>query len=161
LGEGVPSSSGAAAPDLGREEPRRLLPRRPTLSDVFSSLDFVYTPAADVDAAVRAYVGELGAELAWKVRGMGTTVACLRMGDTGPDVLLAGHLHGPGPVLIYRVVDYSASVAALRAKGVDLTELEIPHGPCASFTAEGGQRLAIYELVRPEAAAHFNGRIDP
>jgi hypothetical protein len=43
----------------------------------------------------------------------------------------------------------------------ELIELEIPHGPCASFRAEGGQRLAVYELVRPEANAHFAGRIDP
>ncbi len=39
-------------------------------------------------------------------------------------------------------------------------ELEIPHGPCASFGLPDGQRLAIYELVRPGAADHFVGRID-
>ena len=52
-------------------------------------------------------------------------------------------------------------VRALRASGVQLHELEIPHGPCASFVAEGDQRFAIYELVRPDANAHFSGRIDP
>jgi hypothetical protein len=47
------------------------------------------------------------------------------------------------------------------ARGVQLHELEIPHGACAAFTAEGGQRYAVYQLVRPEAAHHFDGRIDP
>jgi len=128
---------------------------------VFGSLDFVYVPTADVDASVVSYVHDLGACLVWKVRGMGTTVACLRLGHTGPDLLLAGHLHSPGPVLVYRVASYADSVQALSAREVELIELEIPHGPCASFIAEGGQRLAIYELIRPGAATSFDGRIDP
>jgi hypothetical protein len=128
---------------------------------MFSSLDFVYTPTSDVDTAVDHYVGALGAELLWKVRGMGTTVAAVRLSDVGPVVLLAGHLQGASPVLVYRVDDYARTTAALRAAGIALDELEIPHGPCAAFRAEGGQRLAVYELTRPEAATHFDGRIDP
>lgn len=38
---------------------------------------------------------------------------------------------------------------------------EIPHGPCCTFTASGGQRLAVYELTRPGATEHFLGRFDP
>jgi hypothetical protein len=92
---------------------------------------------------------------------MGTVVACLRVAEGGPAILLSGHLEGPAPILIYRVDDYASAVAALRASGVDeLHELEIPHGPCASFRAAGGQRLAVYELTRPQAAQHFDGRID-
>jgi hypothetical protein len=49
----------------------------------------------------------------------------------------------------------------LKAAGIELDEFEIPHGPCAAFRAEGGQRLAVYELTRPEATTHFDGRIDP
>jgi len=127
---------------------------------VFDSLDFVYVPTSDVEAAVRFYVDRLSAVLVWKVRGMGTAVACVRLAHHGPDVLLAGHLHEPGPILVYRVDSYTSTVAALRERGVDLNELEIPHGPCASFTAKGGQRFAVYQLVRPEMATHFDGRID-
>ena len=128
---------------------------------MFLSLDFVYIPTADVDATADHYVDGLGATLEWKVRGMGTVVACLRLTDDGPAVLLSGHLEGESPILIYRVADYTAAVTAVREAGVsDLHELEIPHGPCASFTAAGGQRLAVYELVRPEAARSFHGRID-
>jgi hypothetical protein len=128
---------------------------------VFLSLDFVYVPTDDVDASARRYVEDLDAELVWKVRGMGTVVACLRVSETGPDILLTGHLHGESPFLVYRVADYGAAVARLRDAGVrDLHELEIPHGPLASFTANGGQRLAVYELTRPGAARHFDGRLD-
>ena len=131
------------------------------LPRVFLSLDFVYVPTADVDAAADRYVAELGAELVWKVRGMGTVVACLRVAEGGPSVLLSGHLGGENPVLVWRVADYGATVAGLRAAGVtDIDELEIPHGPCASFRAPGGQRMAVYQLVRPGADAHFEGRFD-
>ena len=127
----------------------------------FLSLDYVYVPTADVDAAARQYVEAFGARLAWLVRGMGTAVACLRLAEDGPAVLLSGHLEGETPVLVYRVEDYGESVAALRTAGIDpITELEIPHGPCASFRAPGGQRYAVYQLVRPEAVTYFDGRID-
>ena len=128
---------------------------------LFESLDFVYVPTRDVPAAARAYVDAFGARPVWQVRGMGTVVACLRVSDDGPAILLSGHLEGPTPILIYRVDDYAATVEALRAAGAaDLHELEIPDGPCASFRAPGGQRLAVYELVRPGADEFFAGRVD-
>ena len=131
------------------------------MGGVFLSLDFIYVPTADVDAAAAAYVDVLGARLEWKVRGMGTVVACLRLAETGPAILLSGHLHGERPILVYRVESYQATLHGLLRRGVkDIRELEIPHGPCASFRLEGGLRYAIYELVRPGAADHFAGRMD-
>jgi hypothetical protein len=127
---------------------------------VFASLDFVYTPTNDVDAAAESYVDHLGGELLWRVRAMGTTVAAVRLSVDGPLLLLAGHLEGEVPVLVYRVEDYRATTAGLRAAGIALHELEIPHGPCAAFRA-GGQRVAVYELTRPGAVNHFDGRFDP
>jgi hypothetical protein len=128
---------------------------------VFRSLDFVYVPTEDVDETARRWVAGLGAELVWKVRGMGTVVALLRVAGEGPAILLSGHLGGEVPILIYRVDDYTAAVERLRAAGAeDLREVEIPHGPCAAFRAPGGQRLAVYELARPEADGFFTGRFD-
>jgi hypothetical protein len=128
---------------------------------MFESLDFVYVPTEDVDVAARAYVDELGATLVWKVHAMGTVVARLSLTESGPAILLSGHLEGATPILIYRVGDYRGTVDRLRAAGVaELHELEIPHGPCASFRAPGGQRLAVYELTRPDADRHFAGRSD-
>jgi hypothetical protein len=127
----------------------------------FQSLDFLYVPTRDVDEAARRYGEELGADLVWLVRAMGTEVACLRVSETGPQILLSGHLEGEAPILIYRVADYAGAVEELRASGAaELHEVEIPHGPCATFRAPGGQRLAVYELKRPGADAHFAGRID-
>ena len=128
---------------------------------MFGSLDYIYIPAADVDGETQRYVQALGAELVWKVRGMGTTVACLRLGEPGPAILLSGHLGGAGAILVYRVPDYAATLAQLRERNVPVRELEIPHGPCATFTVEGGQRYAVYQLTRPDAIHHFDGRIDP
>jgi catechol 2,3-dioxygenase-like lactoylglutathione lyase family enzyme len=129
---------------------------------VFRSLDYVYVPTEDVDAAARRYVDELGAELVWKIRGMDTVVACLHVSDAGPEVLLSGHLEGPQPILIYRVDDYAQAVAALRAAGTeDVHEVELPPGPCATFRAPGGQRLAVYELTRPQVTEGFRGQIAP
>ena len=128
---------------------------------MFESLDFIYVPTPDVDAATSHYVDTFDGQLLWKVRAMGTTVAAVRLSDEGPQVLLAGHLHGHTPILVYRVTDYGQAMASLRAAGLsELDELEIPHGPCATFRAHGGQRLAIYELTRPEANNHFAGRND-
>ena len=60
------------------------------------------------------------------------------------------------------MADYVETLATLRARGLtDVKELEIPHGPCASFVAVGGQRYAVYQLVRPDADAHLAGRVDP
>jgi hypothetical protein len=118
-------------------------------------------PTIDIDETARRYVNDLGATLEWRVRALGTTVAALRVADSGPLILLSGHLEGERPILVYRIADYQATVAALRPAVEDLVELEIPHGPCAAFRAPGGQRFAIYELTRPEADEHFAGRFDP
>jgi hypothetical protein len=128
---------------------------------MFLSLEHVYVPTEDVDESARRYVDDVGAELVWKVRGMGTVVACLRVSEAGPLILLSGHLEGPAPILVYRVADYDAALARLRDAGPgEIHELEIPQGPCASFRLPDGQRAAVYELTRRSMADHFFGRID-
>jgi hypothetical protein len=128
---------------------------------VFESLDFVYSPVDDVVAVSQRYVDELGAALRWRVRGMGTMVACLELAEGGPPVLLSGHLGGVEAILVFRVADYGAAVELLRAGGgTEIHEIEIPHGPLAAFRAPGGQRMAVYELTRPFAVAMFDGRVD-
>jgi hypothetical protein len=161
-----PGSIGAVPPNghSGAGPAAVVLQRRLQIGrevSMFGSLDFIYVPTTDVDADAQRHVDMLGAQLVWKVRGMGTSVACLRVGEPGPAILLSGHLHGTSPILVYRVEDYAATVRQLRERGLTLHELEIPHGPCASFTAGGGQRYAVYQLVRPEAIRFFEGRIDP
>ena len=128
---------------------------------MFERLDFLYMPSRDVAADVAYFTGVLGGELVFAIEAMGTRVAMVRLADGPPDVLLAGHLHGERPVLVYRVADLDAAVAELTARGWEpAPRFGIPHGPICSFTAPGGHRLAIYELTRPHAAEHFAGRRD-
>src|SRR5262249_4650118 len=130
---------------------------------VFASLDFLYIPTPDVARAIEHYVSVLGAELVWKVRDGETVVANVRVSEDGPALLLASHLEGKVPILIYRVASLQAVMADLSRRGwqSEGEPFEIPHGPCVTFRDPSGQRFALYELVRPEVNEHFKGRIDP
>jgi hypothetical protein len=127
----------------------------------FESLDFVYTPSADVAADMERFASLLGASIEFAIEAFGARVAMVRLAGGPPDVLLADHLHGERPVLVYRVAELDAATAELRERGLDPgPELGIPHGPMHSFELPGGQRIAIYELTRPEVPARFAGRRD-
>jgi hypothetical protein len=127
----------------------------------FERLDFIYQPSRDVAADVEWFTGVLGADLVFAVDGMGTRVAMLELGAPPPHLLLAGHLHGETPVLVYRVADLGEAMRELERRGWTRgSTFEIPHGPICAFTAPGGQRLAIYELTRPEVGDSFAGRRD-
>jgi catechol 2,3-dioxygenase-like lactoylglutathione lyase family enzyme len=129
---------------------------------MFLSLDYLYVPANDIEASVRYYTEQLGGELVWKIHAFDTWVAGVRLSETGPMVLLAEHLEGDIPILIYRVEQLESTVAALRARGwtPESGPFEIPNGPCCTLRDPAGVRLAIYENQRPEVAQQFAGRID-
>ena len=60
-----------------------------------------------------------------------------------------------------RTPGLAAALKDLKARGWNKAQtLEIPMGPCCSFTTPGGHRIAVYELTRPEVVAHFAGRRD-
>jgi Glyoxalase/Bleomycin resistance protein/Dioxygenase superfamily len=84
---------------------------------MFLSLDYLYVPAKDIEASVRYYTEQLGGELVWKIHAFETWVAGIRLSPTGPMVLLAEHLQGDTPILIYRVERLESTIAALRAQG--------------------------------------------
>jgi len=124
-------------------------------------LDFLYAPSADVAADATYWVNVLGARLVFAVDGMGARVAMLELGSSGPRVLLTDHLEDKRTVLFYRVENLDQTLKELSSKGWKRgRSVEIPHGPCVSFATPGGQRVAIYQLTRPEAAKHFVGRKD-
>jgi hypothetical protein len=127
----------------------------------FASLDFVYMPSRDVAADMAYFTDVLGGRLVFAVEGMGTRVAMVEMTEGPPRVLLAGHLDGDQPVLVYRVADLKAAMRELQGRGWQReSAFEIPHGPVCPFRTPGGHRLAIYQLVRPEVGEHFEGRRD-
>ncbi len=124
-------------------------------------LDFVYMPSSDVPSDVEYFTTVLGGRLVFAVEGMGTRVAMLELTEAPPRVLLAGHLEGDQPVLVYRVADLPAALQELEGRGWQPeSTFEIPHGPICSFRTPGGHRIAVYELARPQIEEHFAGRRD-
>jgi hypothetical protein len=110
---------------------------------------------------VRHFTEGLGGELVFAIEAFGTRVAMVRLHPDPPALLLAGHLEGDQPVLVYRVEDLSATVAEIERRGVRVAaSFEIPHGPGAELTNPGPQRLAVYELTRPGGPARLAGRRD-
>ena len=127
----------------------------------FESLDFVYHPSRDVKRDMAYFTDVLGGRLRFAVEGMGARVAAIELAPPPPLFLLADHVEGDTPILVYRVPKLSEALASLAKQGWEReTTFEIPHGPICSFRAPGGQRIALYQLTRPGAAASFEGRRD-
>jgi hypothetical protein len=127
----------------------------------FAGLDYLYTPSADVARDVSYFTDVLGGRLIFAVEAMGARVAMVELAEAPPRIVLADHLEGDRPVLVYRVDDLASAVRELEARGWDGGHaLEIPQGPVVSFAGPGGQRIAIYELARPGVIDGFAGRRD-
>jgi hypothetical protein len=127
----------------------------------FQQLDFVYTPSNDVAADLGYFSEVLGGRVVFAVEAMGTRVAAVQFTEGPPLVLLADHVEGDRPILVYRVADLGAALVELAAHGWERQQtLEIPQGPCCSFWTPGGHRIALYQLTRPEVTSHFEGRRD-
>jgi hypothetical protein len=128
---------------------------------MFDRLDFVYLPSRDVAADVLHFAERLGAELVFAIEAFGTRVAMVRLEPDPPALLLAGHLEGDRPVLVYRVSDLERAIAELGERGVQVAaRFGIPHGPGAELTTPGPQRIALYQVTRPAAAQRLAGRRD-
>ncbi len=127
----------------------------------FQQLDFVYTPSRDVAADLAYFTEVLGGRVVFAVEAMGTRVAAVQLTTGPPLVLLADHVEGDRPILVYRVADLGATLDELQAQGWQRQHtFEIPHGPCCSFRTPGGHRIALYQLTRPEVVNHFAERRD-
>ena len=128
---------------------------------MFDCLDFVYLPSRDVAADVTHFTCRLGGNLVFAIAAFGTRVAMVRLDPHPPPLLLAEHLQGDQPVLVYRVADLDRAIAELRNREVEVAaRFEIPHGPGAELANPGPQRVALYQLTRPAADAHLAGRRD-
>jgi hypothetical protein len=128
---------------------------------MFDGLDFLYLPSRDVAGDALHFTEGLGAELVFAIEAFGTRVAMVRLDPRPPALLLAGHLQGDQPVLVYRVGDLGKATAELGSRGVEVAaRFEIPHGPGVELTNPGPQRVALYELTRPGANQRLAGRRD-
>jgi hypothetical protein len=127
----------------------------------FEELDFVYMPSRDVEADLRYYSNVLGAEVVFAIEAFGTRVAEVKVSPGPSRLILAEHLEGEAPVLVYRVDDLEGAITSLEERGLEIeAQFGFPHGPAAEFRSPGGQRLAIYELTRPGADERLTGRFD-
>jgi catechol 2,3-dioxygenase-like lactoylglutathione lyase family enzyme len=123
---------------------------------LFESLDFLYVPAPDIEAAIGYYTGVLGSKLLWKIHAFGVWVACIRVSDSGPLLLLANHIKKNDMIMIYRVSSLDNTASTLRSQGwKEAKTLEI-----YTFRDPAGNCIAIYENLRPNVMKQFNGRID-
>ena len=127
----------------------------------FEQLDFVYMPSRDVAADLAFYTRVLGGEVAWAIERFDTRVAQVTLSGGGPALVLAQHMHGERPVLVHRVESLDAAIAELEERGHPAVgRLEFPYGPIAELDLPGPQRIAIYELTRPDRGATLAGRHD-
>ena len=127
----------------------------------FEALDFLYMPSRDVERDLAYFTEVIGGLLIFAIEAYGARVAQFRLSDGPPRLLLADHLEGQTPFLVYRVGDLDSTLAELERQDLELEgRFGIPHGPCAAVRAPGGQRLALYELTRPQADDHLAGRLD-
>jgi hypothetical protein len=128
---------------------------------VFESLDFVYLPSRDVANELPHFIDGLGASLVFAIEAFGTRVAMISLADRAPALLLAEHLEGDQPVLVFRVRDLEQAISDLEERSVRIAvRFGIPHGPGAELVVPGPQRIAIYELTRPQARESLAGRRD-
>ena len=127
----------------------------------FEQLDFLYVPSRDVAADLGYFTEVLGGRVRFAIEAMGTRVAAIQLSERPPLVLLADHLEGERPILVYRVADLGVALAVPAARGWQRQPtVEIPQGPRCSLWTPGGHRVALYQLTRPEVASHFAGRRD-
>ena len=128
---------------------------------MFERLDFIYLPSDDVASDVEHYTSQLGAEFVFAIERFGTRVAMVRADPEGPALLLAEHLEGEQPILIFRVADLEAASTELQADGVELGgEFGMPYGHGVQLEIPGPQRLAIYERTWGERGEGLRGRKD-
>ena len=124
-------------------------------------LAYLYMPSRNVARDTRHFTDVLGGRLVFAIEAMGTRVAMIALTDGPPRILLTDHLDGEQPILVYRVANLETATTELRDRGWEPDRtLEIPQGPVASFRAPGGQRIAVFELTRPDVEASFEGRRD-
>jgi len=127
----------------------------------FQQFEFVCAPGGDVAADLAYFTEVLGGQVVFAIDSMGTQVAAIELIEGPPLLLLADHVEGERPILVYRVGDLGAALDLLESRGWKREHpFEIPHGPCCSFRSPGGHRIALYQLTRPEVAQHFEGRRD-
>jgi hypothetical protein len=82
---------------------------------------------------MRFFIDVVGGRLGFAVEGMGARVAMVVLANGPPHLLLADHLEGDRPILVYRVPNLRKAIADLKKRGLKKQhEVELPMGPATS-----------------------------
>ena len=107
----------------------------------FDSLDFIYHPSRDVKRDLGYFTDVLGGRLRFAVEGMGVRVAAVELAPTPPVLLLADHVEGDTPILVYRVANLRRELTELKRRGwSEVASFEIPHGPLVPHAGRPADR---------------------
>jgi hypothetical protein len=131
------------------------------------SLEFLYTPSADVAADLRYLVDILGGEEVFAIEDGGVKVAMVSLGGAPanpPDRPPRGR-PADLPVRRHRPRRGAAGAGSAwlgaGARGwAPERSVELPPGPAITFRTPGGLRMAIYQPIRPFVVESFRGRHD-
>ena len=128
---------------------------------MFGELDFIYFPSRDVAADLFHFTDRLGGRMNFAIERFGTRVAMVTLADHGPAVLLAEHLAGDQPILLFRVTELASAIDELVGRGVVVGErFGFPHGEGVELDDPGPQRIADLPAHRPEVGHVLEGRRD-
>ena len=142
--------------------PGEMMPRMATDEALpFEGLDYLYIPSSDVAADAKYFSVVLGGTLLFAIDDGGTRAAMVQMTEGPPRLIFTDHLEGDRAIAIFRVPNLRTALKALASRGWEKEgTFEIPQGPCCSFVTPTGQRVALYQLTRPQVEEHFVGRFD-
>jgi hypothetical protein len=141
--------------------PSRASLRRIEDAVTLGSLDYLYTPSANVAADLRYLVDVLGLGEVFAIEDGGIRVAMVATAAGSPAILLTDHLEGDRPIHLFAVESLAAASAELESRGWKAERsVDLPPGPAITFRTPGGLRLAIYEPSRPFVVESFRGRRD-
>ncbi len=97
----------------------------------------------------------------WKIHAYDVWVACVKLSNKEPYILLANHIEKKDLMLVYRVNNLDKAKSELQARGwKEQKSLEIPNGPCLTFRDPASNSIVIYENRRPNVMNDFKGRMD-
>lgn len=127
---------------------------------ILGSLDYLYTPSADVAGDLRFLVDVLGGDEGFAIEDGGIRVAMVTF-PGAPALLLTDHLEGDRPIHLFAVADLPGARRDLEGRGwIAERSVALPPGPAVTFRTPGGLRMAIYQPVRPFVVESFKGRHD-
>jgi hypothetical protein len=89
------------------------------MSKLFTSLDFFFVPASDIEASTNYYTSVLGGKLLWKIHAFEVWVACIWVSDSGPLLLVADHIKKNDLIMsLHLTCDWNFTLTEIRSSSL-------------------------------------------